>query len=329
MKNFDLIQANQPAEAVKLVSATPATRFIAGGTNLVDLMKYGVESPDTLVDISRLPLDNIEKTATGLRIGALARNSDVAANKLVIDQFPLLSQALLAGASPQLRNMATMGGNLMQRTRCYYFYDTSTPCNKRNSDANAGPNGCGALGGFNRLHAILGASDSCIATNPSDMNVALSALDAVVQIQGINGNRSVPLIDFHRLPGNTPQRDNVLEPNELIVAIDLPTSRLAGKSHYQKVRDRASYAFALVSVAARMAVENGTIQNVRIALGGVAHKPWRMPDVENQLVGKPAIESTFREAARQLLAGAKSHQYNAFKIKLAENTIVRTLQTVV
>lgn len=329
MKNFDMIQANQPADAVKLVSATPATRFIAGGTNLVDLMKYGVESPDTLVDISRLPLDNIEKTATGLRIGALARNSDVAANKLVIDQFPLLSQALLAGASPQLRNMATMGGNLMQRTRCYYFYDTSTPCNKRNPNANAGPNGCGALGGFNRLHAILGASDSCIATNPSDMNVALSALDAVVQIQGVNGNRSVPLIDFHRLPGNTPQQDNVLEPNELIVAIDLPTSRLAGKSHYQKVRDRASYAFALVSVAARMTVENGTIQHVRIALGGVAHKPWRMPDVENQLVGKPATESTFREAARQLLAGAKPHQYNAFKIKLAENTIVRTLQTVV
>jgi len=329
MKNFDLIQANQPADAVKLVSATPATRFIAGGTNLVDLMKYGVESPDILVDISRLPLDNIEKTATGLRIGALARNSDVAANKLVIDRFPLLSQALLAGASPQLRNMATMGGNLMQRTRCYYFYDTSTPCNKRNPNTNPGPNGCGALGGFNRLHAILGASDSCIATNPSDMNVALSALDAVVQIQGVNGNRSVPLIDFHRLPGNTPQRDNVLEPNELIVAIDLPTSRLVGKSHYQKVRDRASYAFSLVSVAARMTVENGTIQHVRIALGGVAHKPWRMPDVENQLVGKPAIESTFREAARQLLAGAEPHQYNSFKIKLAENTIVRTLQTVV
>lgn len=329
MKNFDLIQANQSADALKFISAAPATRFIAGGTNLVDLMKYSVESPDILVDISRLPLDKVEKTATGLRIGALARNSDVAANKLITDQFPLLAQALLAGASPQLRNMATMGGNLMQRTRCYYFYDASTPCNKRNPTPNAGPEGCGAIGGYNRIHAILGASPSCIATNPSDMNVALSALDALVQIQGPSGNRSVPLLDFHRLPGNTPQRDNVLEPNELIVAIDLPTPRLAGKSHYQKVRDRASYAFALVSVATRMAVENGTIRDVRIALGGVAHKPWRMPEVEKQLVGQPATEATFRAAARQLLADAKPHQHNVFKIKLAENTIVRSLQTVV
>lgn len=329
MKNFDLLQASQPADAVKLVSAAPATRFIAGGTNLVDLMKYGVENPDTLIDISRLPLDKVEKVANGLRIGALARNSDVAANKLITDQFPLLAQALLAGASPQLRNMATMGGNLMQRTRCYYFYDTSTPCNKREPNPNAGPGGCGAIGGHNRIHAILGASPSCIATNPSDMNVALSALDAVVQVQGPNGNRSIPLVDFHRLPGNTPQRDTVLEPNELIIAIDLPAPRLVGKSHYQKVRDRASYAFALVSVASRMVVENGTIRDVQIALGGVAHKPWRMPDVETQLVGKSATEATFREAARQLLAGAKPYEHNAFKIKLAENTIVRTLQTIV
>ncbi|GAB3718029.1 xanthine dehydrogenase family protein subunit M [Spirosoma flavus] len=329
MKNFDLIQANGPADAVKLISPAPSIRFIAGGTNLVDLMKYGVENPDTLIDISRLPLDKVEKTAAGLRIGALARNSDVAAHTLVTAQFPLLAQALLAGASPQLRNMATMGGNLMQRTRCYYFYDTSQPCNKRNPDANAGPKGCGAIGGINRIHAILGTSESCIATNPSDMNVALSALDAVVQIQGPTGNRSVPILDFHRLPGNTPQRDNVLEPNELIVAIDLPTPQLAGKSHYLKVRDRASYAFALVSVAARMAVENGTIRDVRIALGGVAHKPWRIPDVEKQLVGKPAAETTFREAAQQLLANAKPYEHNAFKIKLAENTIIRTLQTLV
>jgi len=329
MKNFDLVQANQPADALKLINAAPTTRFIAGGTNLVDLMKYGVEHPDTLVDISRLPMATVEKTATGLRIGALARNSDVAANKLITDQFPLLSQALLAGASPQLRNMATVGGNLMQRTRCYYFYDTSTPCNKRNPQPNAGPEGCGAIGGYNRIHAILGASPSCIATNPSDMNVALSALDAIVQIQGPNGNRSVPLIDFHRLPGDTPQRDNVLEPTELIVAIDLPTPQLAGKSHYQKVRDRASYAFALVSVATRMAVENGVIRSVQIALGGVAHKPWRMPAVEKQALGKPATEDTFREIARQLLASAKPHEHNAFKIKLAENTIVRSLQTVV
>lgn len=329
MKNFDLVQANQPADAIKLVGTSPASRFIAGGTNLVDLMKYGIESPDTLVDISRLPLDTVAKTATGLRIGALARNSDVAANKLITDQFPLLAQALLAGASPQLRNMATMGGNLMQRTRCYYFYDTSTPCNKRNPTPNAGPNGCGAIGGFNRIHAILGTSSSCIATNPSDMNVALSALNAVVQIQGPNGNRSVPLIDFHRLPGNTPQRDNVLEPNELIVAIDLPTPRMAGKSHYQKVRDRASYAFALVSVAARLSVDNGMIRDVQLALGGVAHKPWRMPEVEKQAVGQPATEATFRAIAGQLLAGAKPQNDNGFKIKLAENTIVRSLQTVI
>ena len=324
MKNFDLVQTNQTADALRLVGATPNTRFIAGGTNLVDLMKYGVENPDMLVDISRLPLDKVEQTATGLRIGALARNSDVAADNLVTTQFPLLAQALLAGASPQLRNMATMGGNLLQRTRCYYFYDPTQPCNKRQPGS-----GCGAIGGFNRIHAILGGSESCIASNPSDMNVALSALDAVVQIQTPTGNRSVPLIDFHRLPGSTPQRDTVLEANELITAIDLPTSQRAAKSHYLKVRDRASYAFALVSVATRLWVESGTIREVRIAIGGVAHKPWRLPDVERQLVGKPATEATFRNAARQLLAGAKPYEHNRFKLKLAENTIVRALQTVV
>jgi xanthine dehydrogenase YagS FAD-binding subunit len=334
MKNFDLVPANQLADVLRLVGATPNTRFIAGGTNLVDLMKYGVESPDTLVDISRLPLDKIEKTPTGLRIGALARNSDVAANKTVTGQFPLLSQALLAGASPQLRNMATMGGNLLQRTRCYYFYDISQPCNKRQPGS-----GCAAIGGINRIHAILGTapaggrpsdqSVSCIATNPSDMNVALSALDAVVLIQGPNGNRSVPLPDFHRLPGNAPQRDTVLEANELIIGIDLPTPPQAGKSLYLKVRDRTSYAFALVSVGTRLVVEGGTIRQARIALGGVAHKPWRMPDVEGQMVGKAATEATFRDAARQLLADAKPYEHNAFKIKLAENTIVRALQTVV
>ena len=324
MKNFDLVPANQPTDALRLIGATPNTRFIAGGTNLVDLMKYGVESPDTLVDISRLPLDKIEKSPAGLRIGALARNSDVASDKTVTSQFPLLSQALLAGASPQLRNMATMGGNLLQRTRCYYFYDPSQPCNKRQPGS-----GCAAIGGINRIHAILGTSASCIATNPSDMNVALSALDAVVLIQAPSGNRSVPLPDFHRLPGNAPQRDTVLEANELIVAIDLPTPRQAGKSHYLKVRDRASYAFALVSVATRLVVEGGTVREARIALGGVAHKPWRMPDVELEMVGKPATQATFRDAARQLLADAKPYEHNAFKIKLAENTIVRALQTVV
>jgi xanthine dehydrogenase YagS FAD-binding subunit len=328
MKSFDLVQARQAAEAVRLAGSAPMSRFIAGGTNLVDLMKYGVENPDTVVDISRLPLDTIEQTATGLRIGALARNSDVAEHPLVLKQFPLLSEALLAGASPQLRNMATMGGNLLQRTRCNYFYDPTQPCNKRLPDQSVGPSGCGAIGGYNRIHAVLGTSEHCIATNPSDMNVALSALDAVVQITGPTGNRSVPLIDFHRLPGDTPQRDTLLDANELIAAIDLPTPGLAGKSHYLKIRDRASYAFAIVSVAARLSVDNGTIREARIALGGVAHKPWRLPAVEAQLVSKPATEATFRDAARQLLAGAKGYEHNAFKIQLAQSAIVRALQTV-
>lgn len=326
MKAFDYVQAKQSADALRLISATPSTRFIAGGTNLVDLMKYEVENPDTLVDISPLSLAQVEQTATGLRIGAMARNSDVAANALVRKQFPLLADALLAGASPQLRNMATMGGNLMQRTRCNYFYDISQPCNKR--AVGAGPAGCGAIGGYNRIHAILGSSEQCIATNPSDMNVALSALDAVVQVTGPNGTRSIPLIDFHRLPGTTPQRDTVLEANELIQFIDLPTPTVAGNSHYLKVRDRASYAFAIVSVAARLAVEKGMIREARIALGGVAHKPWRMPDVEKQLVGKRADDATFQEAAGQLLAGAKPLEHNAFKVRLAQSAIVRALQTV-
>lgn len=323
MKDFNYVQATQPADALRLISDSPVSRFIAGGTNLVDLMKYEVEQPGTLVDISRLPLTQIEKTATGVRIGALARNSDVAAHALITSQFPLLSEALLAGASPQLRNMATMGGNLLQRTRCNYFYDPSQHCNKR-----APGSGCGAIGGYNRIHAILGSSPQCIATNPSDMNVALSALDAVVQISGPAGNRSVPVIDFHRLPGDTPQKDTVLEPNELIVAIDLPTPKNAGKSHYLKVRDRASYAFAIVSVAARLAVVSGVIREARLALGGVAHKPWRLVDIERQLVGKPATEATFQVAAQQLLAGAQPYEHNAFKIKLAQSAIVRALQTV-
>lgn len=323
MNAFDYTQASNPTDAVRLVGANPATRFIAGGTNLLDLMKYGVESPETLVDISRLSLADVTKTANGLRIGSLARNSDVAANPLVTSAFPLLSQALLAGASPQLRNMATMGGNLMQRTRCYYFYDISTPCNKRQPGS-----GCGAIGGYNRLHAILGASEQCIATNPSDMNVALSALGAIIQITGPNGSRTVPVAAFHRLPGSEPQRDTVLGENELITGVELTSPSQPSKSHYLKVRDRASYAFALVSVATRMAVSNGIIRDVRIALGGVAHKPWRLPEVETSMVGKPATESTFREAARQLLAGAKTYEFNAFKVPMAEAAIIRALMVV-
>ena len=323
MNAFDYTQASNPTDAVRLVGAKPATRFIAGGTNLLDLMKYGVESPETLVDISRLSLADVTKTANGLRIGSLARNSDVAANPLVTSAFPLLSQALLAGASPQLRNMATMGGNLMQRTRCYYFYDISTPCNKRQPGS-----GCGAIGGYNRLHAILGASEQCIATNPSDMNVALSALGAIIQITGPNGSRTIPVAAFHRLPGSEPQRDTVLGENELITGVELTSPSQPSKSHYLKVRDRASYAFALVSVATRMAVSNGIIRDVRIALGGVAHKPWRLPEVETSMVGKPATESTFREAARQLLAGAKTYEFNAFKVPMAEAAIIRALMVV-
>lgn len=331
MNNFQYKEASQPAQAVQQLGTGAATKFIAGGTNLVDLMKYGIEQPNTLIDISRLELAQIEKTATGLRIGALARNSDMAEHPLVTSQFPLLAEALLAGASPQLRNMATLGGNLMQRTRCNYFYDVSQPCNKRQGPTAQA--GCGALEGYNRIHAILGLesgdlNQSCIATNPSDMNVALAALDAVVNVSGPTGQRAIPIRDFHRLAGNKPQQDTTLAPNELITSIDLTTPQRAGKSHYLKVRDRASYAFALVSVAARLVVENGRIQDVRLALGGVAHKPWRLTSVEQQLIGKPATEASFREAARQLVAGAKGFEHNAFKIELAQSAIVRALQTV-
>jgi xanthine dehydrogenase YagS FAD-binding subunit len=331
MKNFQHTEANQPAQAIQQIGAGAGTKFIAGGTNLVDLMKYGVEQPDALVDISRLALAKIEKTATGIRIGALARNSDMAEHPLVTGQFSLLSEALLAGASPQLRNMATLGGNLMQRTRCNYFYDVSQPCNKRQGPTAQA--GCGALEGYNRIHAILGLesgdlNQSCIATNPSDMNVALAALDAVVNVSGPAGQRTIPIRDFHRLAGTKPQLDTTLAPNELITSIDLTTPQRAGNSHYLKVRDRASYAFALVSVATRLVVENGRIQDVRLALGGVAHKPWRLTTVEQQLIGKPATEASFREAARQLVAGAKGFEHNAFKIELAQSAIVRALQTV-
>lgn len=331
MKNFQYTEASQPTHAIQQIGAGADAKFIAGGTNLIDLMKYSIEQPDTLVDISRLELTKIERTATGIRIGALARNSDMAEHPLVTGQFPLLSEALLAGASPQLRNMATLGGNLMQRTRCNYFYDVSQPCNKRQGPtAHAG---CGALDGYNRIHAILGLesddlNQSCIATNPSDMNVALAALDAVINVSGPTGQRTIPIRDFHRLAGNKPQQDTTLAPNELITSIDLAAPQRVGKSHYLKVRDRASYAFALVSVAARLVVENGQIQDVRLALGGVAHKPWRLTSVEQQLIGKPATEASFREAARQLVAGAKGFEHNAFKIELAQSAIVRAMQTV-
>lgn len=298
-----------------------AVKFVAGGTNLLDLMKADVMRPERLVDISRLGLDRIEELEDGvLRLGALARNADTAYDEQVQTRYPMLSKAILAGASAQLRNMATNGGNLLQRTRCYYFYDTGTPCNKREPGT-----GCGALTGVNRIHAILGASDRCIAVHPSDMCVALAALDATVRVSGPKGERTIPFAEFHRLPGDTPHIDSTLAADELITAIDLPAQGFAQHSTYLKVRDRASYAFALVSVAAALEIDGQTIRTARLALGGVAHKPWRDPAAEAELAGKPASLETFREAARVLLRDAKGQSHNAFKIGLAERAIVRAL----
>lgn len=303
-------------------TTTEATvKFVAGGTNLLDLMKADVMRPERLVDISRLNLDKIEDIdGGGLRLGALARNADTAYDARVQARYPMLSKAILAGASAQLRNMATNGGNLLQRTRCYYFYDTGTPCNKREPGT-----GCGALTGVNRIHAILGASDKCIAVHPSDMCVALAALEAVVRVSGPKGERTIPFADFHRLPGDTPHIDSTLAADELITAIDLPAEGFAKHSTYLKVRDRASYAFALVSAAAALELDGQTIRTARLALGGVAHKPWRDPAAEAELAGKPASLENFREAARVLLRGARGHSHNAFKIGLAERAIVRAL----
>jgi xanthine dehydrogenase YagS FAD-binding subunit len=293
---------------------------------LIDLMKMGVETPDELVDINRLPLAQIEELPDKrVRIGALARNSDVAEHELIKPRYPVLSQALLSGASPQLRNMATVGGNLLQRTRCYYFYDPAFPaCNKRKPGS-----GCGALEGYNRIHAILGQSEQCIATNPSDMSVALAALDAVIHVRGTHGDREIAFGDFHRLPGSTPERDTNLAPDELIIAVDLPAIPFATKSHYLKVRDRASYAFALVSVAAALDFDsNRKIKDARIALGGVAHKPWRASIAEKKLIGQTADETNLQVAAEAELEPAKGYRYNSFKIELARRAIVRALNTV-
>jgi len=321
MNPFVYQRAESVADAIRQHALSPGSRFLGGGTNLIDLMKYGVERPDVLIDVTRLPLTRIEPTAGGgLRIGALVRNSDIAADRVVVSSYPVLAQAILNGASPQLRNMATTGGNLMQRTRCYYFYDTAFPCNKREPGS-----GCSAIGGQNRIHAVLGQSDACIAVNPSDMSVALSALDAVVQVEGPRGRRVIPIVDFHRLPGDSPQIDTNLQRDELITAVDLPASSLAARSHYIKVRDRASYAFALVSAAVALDAPGGTIRAARIALGGVAHKPWRATSAERFLSGRPANESSFRRAAELALDGARGYEHNTFKIELAKRTIVRAL----
>ncbi len=312
--------------AVHDVAADPQAKFLGGGTNLIDLMKMGVETPARLIDINRLPLAQVEELPDGggLRIGGLVRNSDLAEHPLVTARYPVLSEALLSGASPQLRNLATTAGNLMQRTRCYYFYDPAFPmCNKRNPGS-----GCGALDGYNRIHAILGQSDQCIATHPSDMCVALAMLDAVVRVQGASGERLIPIADFHRLPGSTPNVDTNLQPNELITAVDLPAIPFATRSHYLKVRDRASYAFALVSVAAALELENGMIKSARLALGGVAHKPWRASKAEQALVGKKSDAQAFQAAAAAELAAAKGYKYNTFKIELAKRAITQALTTV-
>jgi len=321
MINFQYARASDVSDAVRQIAADPAAKFIAGGTNLIDLMKEDVERPARLIDISRLPLRTVEETeGGGLRIGALVPNSDLAWNPKIEQRYPLLSSAILAGASAQLRNMASTGGNLLQRTRCYYFYDTATPCNKREPGS-----GCSAIAGVNRMHAILGTSDACIAVHPSDMCVALAALEAKVHVAGPSGERAIAFADFHRLPGDTPQRDSNLNPNEIITAIELPAKGFAANYSYLKIRDRLSYAFALVSVAAALDLEGGSIKEARLALGGVAHKPWRDPEAEAALCGQPANEAAFERAAGLLLREAKGFAHNSFKIDLARRVIVRAL----
>jgi xanthine dehydrogenase YagS FAD-binding subunit len=322
VKPFRYEQAKDEAEAVATLAAAPRGAFLAGGTNLVDLMKVGVAEPDLLVDVRQLTSDAVQELPDGgLRIGAAVTNSDLAADRRVRERYPVLSEALLSGASGQLRNVATVGGNLLQRTRCVYFYDTTTPCNKRQPGA-----GCSAIGGFTRYHAILGASESCVATHPSDMAVALAALDAAVLVLGPDGERSIPLVELHRLPGGEPQRDTVLAHGELITAVDLPPLSFAKTSRYYKVRDRASYAFALISVAAALDVADGLVRDARIALGGVAHKPWRATLAEASLQGAPASEDAFLRAADAELAAAEPLHGNQFKVPLLRNTLALALR---
>ena len=321
MKPFRYERAADVSWAVAMMADAPQAAFLAGGTNLVDLMKLQVAAPDTLIDVRRLTSDRIEELPDGgLRIGAAVSNSDLAADRMIRRRYPVLSEALLSGASGQLRNLATTGGNLLQRTRCVYFQDVTTPCNKREPGS-----GCSALGGFNRELAILGWSEACVATHPSDMAVAMAALDAVVLTQGPGGERKIPLTELHRLPGEEPERDTVLDHGELITGVDIAPLAFATNSRYRKVRDRASYAFALVSVAAALEVVDGAVRDVRIALGGVAHKPWRATRAEEALRGAPTTEESFRAAAEAELAGARPLSGNAFKVPLARNLIVGTL----
>lgn len=321
MKPFRYDRARDIPGAVATLSRERSGVFLAGGTNLVDLMKLGVMSPDLLVDVRRLTSAEIEDLpGGGLRIGAAMTNSELAADLRIRKRYPALSQALLSGASGQLRNAATTGGNLLQRTRCVYFYDTTTPCNKREPGT-----GCSALDGCSKDHAILGASPHCVATHPSDMAVAMTALDAVVRVQGPGGERALPIAELYRLPGREPERDTTLEHAELITAIDLPPAGLSANSRYRKVRERASYAFALVSVAAALQVRDGLVGDSRIALGGVAHRPWRAETAEHALRGRPATQESFRAAAQAELAGAAPLRDNAYKVPLAVNVMTRTL----
>lgn len=321
MISFQYSRASNVADAVRQMAESPGAKFVAGGTNLVDLMKMDVERPMKLIDVTRLPLDSVEETSSGgLRIGALVRNSDLAYHPAVERRYPMLSSALLAGASQQLRNMASAGGNLLQRTRCAYFYDIATPCNKREPGS-----GCSAIGGLNRMHAILGTSDACIAVHPSDMCVALAVLEAKVHVVGPRGRREIPFSDFHRLPGETPQRDTNLGADELITSIELPPRGFAENYTYLKIRDRLSYAFTLVSVAVGLALEGGNIREARFALGGVAPKPWRNAEAEASLRGKAADETAFVQAADLVLRDAKGFGHNTFKIDLARRAIVRAL----
>lgn len=326
MRPFKYSRAQDAGAAVQTVSANTNSKFLAGGTNILDLMKEDVERPDELVDVTRLNFSQVRTVDNGanrggVSIGGLGKNTDTANHPLVRQNFPLLTQAILAGASQQIRNMATNGGNLNQRTRCSYFYEVSMPCNKREPGT-----GCGALEGINRMHALFGWSNDCVAVHPSDMCVALVALDAVVKVQGANGQeRNIPFADYHRLPGNTPQKDNNLNQGELITAIEIPKNNFASKSYYLKIRDRASYAFALVSVAAALETDGNNIKQVRLAMGGVSHKPWRAVEAEKFLVGKAATEANFKLAADAEMRNAKPLEHNKFKVELGRRAIVRAL----
>ncbi|MFD1604635.1 FAD binding domain-containing protein [Flavobacterium artemisiae] len=320
MKNFQIIKALSSSSALTGKAKDNSSMFIAGGTNLVDLMKKNVVAPDKLVDINGLDLKKIEFLKGKVSIGALAKNSQVAEDASIKEKHPLLALALAAGASQQIRHMATVGGNMLQKTRCSYYYNTDMPCNKR-----APKSGCGAIGGSNRMHAVFGASDSCIAVHPSDMCVALAALDATVLVEGPKGKREINFTDFHRLPGNTPEKDNTLDARELITSVEIPDNNFTKNVHYLKVRDRTSYAFALVSVAVALDIKNNTINDVRLAMGGVAHKPWRLTETEKFLKGKTISEDLFKQAGDLSMKGARGYGDNDFKLTLGGNAVTEAL----